>query len=212
MTLLETAPPVPAVTRPPVLLRATIPRAARVIDFGRPLTAEDLWKVPKALGRQELVDGRLIEMPGVGLGHGSLHAIFGGRLGDWNRKHALGHVMLSTGFILARNSDLVRGPDISFIQHASLPVDQDFEDFIEAVPEFVVEVASKSDRPAELASKAAEYLAFGVAMVVVLDQKAATLTVYRTDGEPEVLGIDATFRGDEVLPGFACSVADLMKV
>jgi Uma2 family endonuclease len=190
--------------------RAVIPQAARVIDFGRPLTAEEFSRLPETPGKQELVDGRVIEMPPVGIGHGKRQVGLSRKLSEWNDAHKLGEVMVETGYIFARDPDVTRGPDISFIRHETVPEDQDEDDFIEAVPEFVVEVVSKSDRPGELEAKADEYLDVGVAMVVVLDRKAKRLTIYQRNEEPLSLVEDQTFDGGDVLPGFSCKVADII--
>ncbi|MEM1013824.1 MAG: Uma2 family endonuclease [Planctomycetota bacterium] len=190
--------------------RAVIPQAARVIDFGRPLTAEEFARMPETLGKQELVDGRVIEMPPVGMGHGKRQVQFASLLSAWNGEHKLGEVMVETGFILAREPDLTRGPDISFIRRETIPPDQNEDDFVEAVPEFVVEVVSKRDRPGELETKAEEYLAFGVKMVVVVNRQSRQLTIYRPETEPVVLKADQAFDGGDVLPGFSCKVSDIV--
>ncbi len=192
------------------VLRAPIPMAARVIDFGRPLTAEEFMRIPEAEGKQELVDGRVIEMPPVGMGHGKKQLGIGRRLGDWNDQHKLGEVMVETGYILDRKPDVTRGPDVSFIRTEKIPESQDEDDFIEAVPDFVVEVRSKNDQPHELTGKAEEYLAFGVPLVVVVDRKRAIVEVHRPNMDVVTLNSGDTFDGGDVLPGLSMPVAEML--
>ena len=195
----------------PRVRRAILPRAARVIDLGWLLTAEQFGRFPAGdAAKRELVDGRIVEMPPVGIGHSERQLGFGSLLRAWNDREQLGRVGVEIGFILDRDPDVVRGPDVAFIRHGKIPADHDDDDFVEAAPDFVVEVKSKNDAWPELRSKAAEYLAFGVAMVALLDRKSRTLEVHRPDAEPLVLGEGDAFDGGDVLPGFSARVADLV--
>ena len=220
MTATLTAPPAaPAPAEPPAAVplatkvrRAPIPAAAVVYNMGHLLTAEELMRVPESVGKQELVDGRVIEMPPVGWGHGKRQGKAFRRLDEWNDAHGLGSVMVEVGFILDRAPDLVRGPDVAFIRTENIPADQDEDDFIEAVPDLAVEVKSKNDTMPELRAKAEEYLAFGVPLVWLVDRRRRVVEVYRLDYPPLTLGEndDLDDAGTGVLPGFACRVADVL--
>ena len=200
----------PADAERPRVRRAIIPAAARIIDLGRSLTAEQFAWFPSSEGKQELVDGRIIAMPPVGPGHGKKQLRFGRKLGDWNDEHKLGEVMVETGYVFDRNSDLTRGPDISFIRTERIPPDHDDEDFYEVVPDCVVEVRSKNDRLHEVRSKAEEYVGFGVPLVVVVDPKRRRIEVHRPGAKPVILNEGDTLDGGDVLPGFRVAVADLI--
>ena len=192
------------------LLRAPIPAAARVLSFGELLTAEQFMRLPRTAYKQELVDGRVIEMPPVGSGHGERQGKNFRRLDEWNDQHKLGKVYVEVGFIFERDPDLVRGPDVSFIRAEKIPPDHDEDDFMEAVPDFVIEVKSKNDSMPEMRAKAAEYLAFGVPLVWLLDRNRRVVEVHRPGQPPASLGEAETLDGGEVLPGFSCKVADLL--
>ena len=192
------------------LLRAPTPAAARVRAFGRLLTAEQFLRLPRTAHKQELVDGRVIEMPPVGSGHGETQVTFPGRLSAWNKRRKLGRVFVETGYIFARAPDLVRGPDVSFIRSEKIPTGHDEDDYIEAAPDFVLEVRSKNDTMPELRAKAEEYLSFGVPLVWLLDRGRRVVEVCRP-GQPPAPFADAdVLDGGDVLPGFTCAVADLI--
>jgi Uma2 family endonuclease len=72
----------------------------------------------------------------------------------------------------------------------------------------VVEVLSPSDSRRRVAEKVAEYLASGSRLVWVVDPEDRNVTVYREATEGRPLWEDATITGEDVLPGFACRVAE----
>ena len=75
-------------------------------------------------------------------------------------------------------------------------------------PDLAVEVLSPNDRSDEVEEKVQEWLAAGSRAVWTVDPKARTVTVYRPGAEPVTLTEDQKLEGGEVLPGFACLVAD----
>ncbi len=175
------------------------------------VTAEELAELPEPRegGKQELVYGKIEIMAPVGLGHGQNQGKVYKALDRWNERVALGEVTVETGYILAREPDLVRGPDVSFIRTSRLPPDQKQPDFVEAAPDLAVEIMSKSDTHAKIETKVDEYLRHGVALVWVINPDRGTLTVYRHGIAPAILGIADTLDGGDVLPGFSCVVGDL---
>ena len=82
---------------------------------------------------------------------------------------------------------------------------------METIPDLVVEVRSKNDRPAEVVEKVNEYLAAGVRLVWVLDAKSQTVATYRPGQPDRVFGSDATLSADDVIPDFNVSVAELFR-
>jgi Uma2 family endonuclease len=72
-----------------------------------------------------------------------------------------------------------------------------------------VEIHSSRNPDRDINRKVREYLARGVRMVWIVDPEARTVTVYRQPGEGRVLWEDATLSGEDVLPDFSCTVAEL---
>ncbi len=125
------------------------------------------------------------------------------------RNHSVGELFGNdTGFILSRNPDTVRGPDLAFVRRerlANLPR----EGFFPGPPDVAIEVVSPNDLAQEVERKVYEYLAAGAAMVWVLFPETRHVMVYRPGGEARVLGDQETLDGGDVLPGFACTVGEL---
>jgi Uma2 family endonuclease len=79
---------------------------------------------------------------------------------------------------------------------------KELERFPRICPDFVVEVASPSDRLTALQAKMEEYIANGAQLGWLLDPASRVVTVYRPDQPPTTLENAATISGDPVLPGF----------
>ncbi len=171
------------------------------------MTAEQLWEAAGSR-RCELVRGELVEMSPVGRKH-SRNVV---RLSRWMDTFAsdrdLGEVGTELGFILSRNPDVVRAPDISFLSKSRLrSINED--GFVEGAPDLAVEVVSPEDRASELEEKIREYLAAGARLVWKADDRTETVTAYRPAGEARVYSRDEVVSGEDVLPGFSFRPADL---
>jgi len=77
----------------------------------------------------------------------------------------------------------------------------------------VIEVLSPDDRPSEMRRKTAEYLDKGVPLVVVVDPKRATATIFRPAGEPVILRDEnAVLDLSDVIPGFRLRPVGRLRV
>ena len=131
------------------------------------------------------------------------------RVGPFVRERQLGEVYAGdTGFLLRRNPDTVRAPDIAFVRQARL-VDEPSEGYFPGAPDLAVEVVSPNDFAQDVERKVQDYLAAGTAMVWVLYPETRHLVVYRPDGQARVLGEKDTVEGGALLPEFACKVGEL---
>ena len=68
---------------------------------------------------------------------------------------------------------------------------------------------SPDDRRKDVRAKIKEYLFYGIPVVWLVDLEARTVMVYRGTMRGVELDEDDTLDGGDVLPGFACKVADL---
>ncbi len=174
-----------------------------------PLRAEDLYDLPDDGRRYELVRGELRSMPPAGFRHGLVCTNVIASLGTFVTEHGLGAVVSNdTGFILERDPDTLRGPDIAFVALDRLPEDQ--SGFPELAPDLVVEVVSPNDRIQDVIEKARQYLDAGVRLVWVVDPRSRTATVHRPDGGTVLIG-DAALDGEDVLPGFRLPLPELFS-
>jgi Uma2 family endonuclease len=174
------------------------------------ITAEQFSALPEDTHhRWELLRGVVcVSEPQPGLEHGGVAAMITHRLVSVVLPARLGRVYDETGFVLARNPDTVRGPDISFVRQERVPV-YGSKVYLDGAPDLAVEVRSPSNRPKAIRAKIAHYLATGARMAWDVDPKSRTVTVSRPDVPDRVLHEDDTITGEDVVPGFEHRVSDL---
>lgn len=174
------------------------------------MTAEDLWLLPDDGLRYELVRGELVNLPMSSFANSVLGVRVVAALGNFAARGKLGMVTgADCPFILARNPDTARLPNLAFVRAERLPVPEDRRRFPEMAPDLAVEVLSPSDRTVETNDKVLDYLDAGVRLVWVVDPPRRTVTVYTPDGIARVLREHDTLDGGDVLPGFQLAIADL---
>jgi Uma2 family endonuclease len=82
--------------------------------------------------------------------------------------------------------------------------------YIEVAPDLLVEVLSPSNTRKQILAKLREYFTRGVQLVWVISPEDRTLTIYRMPDEGRLLHESATVTGEDALPGFECSVSELL--
>jgi Uma2 family endonuclease len=175
------------------------------------LTAEDLERLNLPNKRTELVRGALIVREPAGFEHGVVAARLATRLGMFVEAQQLGVVLAAeTGFTQFRAPDTVRAPDVAFISTARLPPDR-VRGFAELAPDLVAEVLSPGDTAGEVAEKVDDWLSAGSRLVWVVDPVRRNARVHRANGAVVPLTESDEFEGEDVVPGFTCPVADLLR-
>jgi Uma2 family endonuclease len=173
------------------------------------VTAHELLARPRDDRRWELVRGRLVRMSPVNFEHGRRVMHLGFLLLRHMQREPSGVVVAKVGFVLEQKPDTVRAPDIAFVRQDRVPA-RDARGFFVGAPELAIEVLSPDDRPAETEAKVAEYLAHGVAVAVVVDPVAQTVSVSRRDAQPQRLTqAEQVLDLSDVIPGFHCSLKEL---
>ncbi len=177
------------------------------------VTAERLWEIPEKPGiRYELVRGELVEVPGAGYPHARLGRALMRLLDPFVVERDLGEAFPDgLAYIIAREPDTVRIPDVSFISKGRLP-QEDIEGFVPFAPDLAVEIVSPTDRAEEVYGKVREYLEAGTRTVWVFWPRYQSITVYVPEKNPRELDEDDELDGGEVLPGFRARVADLFRM
>jgi Uma2 family endonuclease len=181
----------------------------------RYFTAADLAAMPDHLPSGpvdfELHQGRLVPMSPPGWRHSNLQARISGALQVQGEDKGYGEAGSEGGVILSKNPDTVVGPDALFITKRSLPVRLTPEGYLETIPELIVEIRSKNDSLAEFNRKAADYLQAGVQMVWMIDPQSKTVTEYRPGAAARKLSVADTLHCDDIIPGFALSLAEFFR-
>lgn len=172
-------------------------------------TPEDLLAMPDG-HRFDLVDGHLVER-NMGAESSWIAQQINRYLGNYAETSQQGLVLgPDCGYqIFSDDPNRVRFPDGSFIRSGRLPDDALPRGHIRIVPELVLEVVSPNDLAWEVDLKVTGYLQAGVPLVWVFYPDTRTVSVYRADGQAARLGVGETLSDAEVLPGFACPVADV---
>ncbi len=172
------------------------------------LTAEEFASLPLEGLRSELIEGEIHTMPPTFEDHGEFTMRLSIILGRYIMDQRLGKLYAAeTGFLLARNPDTVRAPDIAFIRQGRLPSTRSAPRWVPVIPDLVVEVASSRDRPVEVRQKAAMWLDVGVRMVWVVLPGERAVEVYRAGEAVMQLVESATLDGADIVPGFSTPVA-----
>src|SRR3990172_7022539 len=88
-------------------------------------TASELLEISARVSgeqRLELVKGEIREMSPASGGHGEVAMAIGILIGTYVKQHKLGRMTAAeTGYIVARNPDTVRAPDVGFIAMERAP-------------------------------------------------------------------------------------------
>jgi Uma2 family endonuclease len=174
------------------------------------ITAEEFLGLADGTKLQELVRGEVIELGPAGKESSRVAMRLAMRLARHVEAQRLGEVLGSeAGYVLSRDPDTVRAPDVSFLSRASLQREHNPYAFFPGPPDLAVEVVSPSDRLTELELKVQEYLAAGTRMVWVVLPKTKTVYAHRSPNEVERLRVGDVLTGDPVIPGFAVPVEEI---
>ncbi|HXH13389.1 MAG TPA: Uma2 family endonuclease [Alphaproteobacteria bacterium] len=174
------------------------------------LTAEEFEALPDDGKRYELIDGELREMAPLTMWHGEVEANLATLLGRHVCAHGLGRVSCGAVlFIVRRNPDRVRAADIAFIRQERVPPLEARQHIMEVIPDLVVEILSKSETIKEVNDRIDDWLGAGVQMLWIVDPFRRTVTIFRPEHDPTLVGEHGILEGDPVISGFRCPVAEL---
>ena len=175
------------------------------------MTADELWRMPDDSMRHELIRGELTTMSPAGYEHGAVWMTFALLLASFANSHRLGTVVgADTGFVLQRNPDTVRAPDVAFVRRERIPDPRPVK-FFDGAPDLAVEVLSPSDTVADVDDKAQEYLDAGTTEVIVINPKIKSVKVFRRGQNATVLRSGDVLEGLESVPGFRCTVDEVFS-
>lgn len=159
----------------------------------------------------ELLDGRIVEKH-----MGNESSWLGGEIliliGIYLRQHKLGLVFGSDNGIAIwpSNPTKVRKPDVTFVAKGKLPGDAPVKGWQTVVPDLVVEVVSPGDEAEDLEKKLTDYRQAGVPLIWVVYPGTRSAQVLTQDERRDVR-VDGSLDGEDVLPGFSLSLAELFK-
>lgn len=193
------------------------PWAELVPGVGR-MTVDELLALPDDGYMYELVEGRLVRMPGSGGQASKISLRLAAALLAFVDAHALGTVTGADGtYDLTRPGDTEETalvPDVAFVRADREPA-RNSPEYAKAwrlAPDLVAEVASPSQYRPEMAEKARRYLDAGVRLVWVIWPKDRQVDVWwpGASAPAATLGEADALDGLDVLPGFSYPLARLV--
>jgi Uma2 family endonuclease len=174
------------------------------------VTAEELSEMGD-IGRCELIQGEIIRMAPAGAEHGNTAGEIFGRIWMFVREQNLGEVYAAdTGFIIARNPDTVRAPDVAFVRKDRVPA-QPRRGFFDGAPDLAVKVVSPGDTHSELSAKVNQWLAAGAVSVWVVDPPNQVVDVHHAGDRVERYRVADILRDEAILPGFSVAVSEIFR-
>ena len=174
------------------------------------VTAEQLLNAPHDGMRRELIRGEIVIMNPSGAAHGHIVVELTLRVAQFVRGNSLGVVFgAETGFVLARNPDTVRAPDVAFVRKARIAEIGLPHQFFPGPPDLAIEVVSPSDRASDLEAKVQDWLAHGCLSVWVVNSHRRTVAIYAHGIEARTFTDEDVLEDPELLPGLRIVVEAL---
>ncbi|MEO0529322.1 MAG: Uma2 family endonuclease [Planctomycetota bacterium] len=175
------------------------------------VTAEELLR-DYAGRRCELIRGTVRLMSPTGFEFGSTADEVAYQLNQVVRPGKLGRVVIAeAGFLIARDPDTVRAPDVAYVSASRLKAAGDQKKYFPTAPDLAVEVVSPNDAASEVHEKAREWIEAGCRAVWLVWPDDRSVTVYRSLDSVKILTDDALLDGVDVVPGFSCPVSQFFK-
>lgn len=180
-------------------------------------TFEDLWELVSESDEYklaELIEGELVVAGGSGGEATILAATILGYLVVFSREHDLGYVTGADGhYVLSEEPRTALIPDVGFVKKERMPRPVP-KQFIPVAPDLAVEVVSPNDKAKDIRHKIDLYLNYGTSLVWVVYPSSQRVDVYRASDKThaEIIGLDGTLNGEDVLPGFSLSVKEVFGV
>jgi Uma2 family endonuclease len=183
-----------------------------IADLRLRVTAEEfdrLCQLNRDLRLELTKDGELIVMAPTGGMTGKRNFKLIVQFGNWVEQNATGEGFdSSTGLDLRSFGGGKSSPDVSWFQKSRLE-EVDIEGFIPVVPDFVIELRSKTDVIKDVRNKMAEYQSLGVRLGWLINPQDKQVEIYRSGKEVEMLEDPETLSGEDVLPGFVLDMRSI---
>ena len=175
------------------------------------MSAEAFWQMAQTDKKLELVRGEVIEYMSPGGLHGGFSLGIGALLRTFARSTG-GYAGMEAGFLLERNPDVVRLPDISFVCAERVPETGIPETFWNQAPDVAVEVISPSELADDIQEKVRLYLRAGTQQVWTVYPQQRIMVIHTADNLARTLQDAEMLIGSGVLEGFQTPVSALFEL
>ena len=174
------------------------------------ITLEELARMPEDGLRHELDAGELLVMTRTNSRHGALQTRMIWLIYEFVRRGGLGRVFSESGFILGRNPEILRGPDVAYVRKERLQEVPD-DGWAEMGPDLVVEIVSSSDTARQMDRKVHQYLAAGTRAVWLVYPDTESVHVFEAHGVARIVERDGVLGSAVALPGFEIRVSEIFE-
>jgi Uma2 family endonuclease len=176
-------------------------------------TPEDLLRMSDSVS-YELISGRLVERHS-GAEASAVAAAIGAALARFLKPARLGYLFFpDCGYQCFSDASTVRKMDVSFVERSRLH--RVPEGHMTIYPDLAVEVLAPGDLAYEIDEKVEQYLSAGVKLVWVVNSNTRNVRIHRpkdSQAGPISTAAESDFvSGEEILPGFQCSVKEFFDV
>jgi Uma2 family endonuclease len=182
-------------------------------DEGKELTVDEFWDffVKNDKLQIELIRKNEIKITFPrGWQHSQKSVEIMGQMYEWQKLYRTGEFFNHlVGYLLPNG--LILSPSFSWTQEtrfANLSKEQK-EKLIHICPDFVIELCSASDILSELKAKMTEYIENGARLGWLIDPKNKRVSIYRANGEVEILENPNKVSGEDVLVGFELDLTEI---
>ncbi|MGI8668274.1 MAG: Uma2 family endonuclease [Aridibacter sp.] len=155
--------------------------------------------------------GNLIIMPPTYLETSRRNNKINKQLSVWAEKDGTGEVFESNGMLVLPNG-AKKSPDAFWItkeKYFALTKKEREEELAHIVPDFVIELRSKSDALNKVQEKMEEYIENGVRLGWLIDPYEKRVHIYRQNGEIEILENPKKVSGEDVLQRFELDLKEI---
>lgn len=156
-------------------------------------------------------EGELEIMPPTSLETSEKNSEINFQLRGWMKKDNSGVAFESDGMFTLPNG-AKRAPDAFWIskeKYFALSEKEREEGFAHIVPDFVIELRSKTENLKKLKNKMLEYIENGVSLGWLIDPAEKRIYIYRANGEIEILENAAKVSGENILNGFELDLTEI---
>lgn len=171
----------------------------------RPLTDEDLQRLPRDLGKWEVIDGKPTLMPTY-YEHDFISSLLLARL--LPIALPLGFVTSGQAGFRMKNRNL-RAPDISFTSRERRGIVFPEPGFGQAAPDLCIEIISPSEVKSEMDDRAAEYFAAGAQQVWHVFPETERILVYSSPMNSSAYESSDEITGAPILPALTFRVGEV---
>jgi len=168
----------------------------------------DYEALPRDL-RCELVEGELRELTFPRWDHSQIQFNLLLSLGQYLKTNPIGRAGAEYGFILGRDPDTLRSPDVYFIRNERLGLIEGHT-WMEGAPDLAIEIISPSNRRREIHAKVSQYIQAGAQLVWVIDPDTRQVYVHRADGTTQ--GETDSLEAPDLLPELKINVLEIFDL